>query len=792
MRKCPTSVGVYLIMLAVFAGLAYAQNEKETVVGSVEELKSISSEKITWKKDRANMMLIPAGSFQMGSNKEDFDENFEKELLETDGITTDSFKPVHTVTLSAFYMDAYEVTVGQYKKFLAETGYREPELWHFPELTQQFELNQLNKPMVGVSWDDAVAYAKWAGKRLPTEAEWEYAARGGLTGRKYSWGDKPPSSANANYEEHLGRPARVGSYPPNEYGLYDIAGNVFEWCSDWYDENYYARSPAENPTGPAIGSFSPDYSLRVSRGGAWATTADYLRVGVRFATDFFESDFIFGFRCVVSAFDRGNLGYRPGPTELKVEILGEGEDRSVQISQHLDKNFNGVYKVRKGVINGHPWYQNDNNRYLYFYDQAEGGEKSWSLDHRQPNGSKDWFSGGWTRPVEGLTHPQPGVAPWTAIPDNLEWDEIQEAVGHMGYRPNHPMELPELELSVVIDSGQIKKRVISGYVGSVSKIQLTNFHSSAEQEISIIGSTIWFLSPIDYSQLVSPLPDDYFTDDNLDFGGFNHNTELLDVNNDGTFEIMQGGGGFGKVGLLDSNGNTLWVFQPDPELPPKRMVIGDLDNDSVYEFYVADYDGLYQLNDKGKIMWKINNQASNGSSIGDVEVLIDRKTNRHYLITVNDSLNYDGVFQIYDYMGKQIRQFPTPFPIMEFDIVEWNETVFILAGYLEDKAVLMDLSGKIIYQFKLENFPLYHLPQGIAVKFSPNENEYFVLLAHSRSSVGLTQLNIISPEGKIIYQEIINQTHGIISLDISDKSKEVLIVGGGGSGEILEYEMTTN
>ena len=117
MRKCPTSVGVYLIMLAVFAGLAYAQNEKETVVGSVEELESINSSKITWKKDGANMMLIPAGSFQMGSNKEDFDENFAKELLETDEITTDSFKPVHTVTLSAFYMDAYEVTVGQYKSF---------------------------------------------------------------------------------------------------------------------------------------------------------------------------------------------------------------------------------------------------------------------------------------------------------------------------------------------------------------------------------------------------------------------------------------------------------------------------------------------------------------------------------------------------------------------------------------------------------------------------------------------------------------------------------------------------
>ena len=129
---------------------------------------------------------------------------------------------------------------------------------------------------------------------------------------------------------------------------------------------------------------------------------------------------------------------------------------------------------------------------------------------------------------------------------------------------------------------------------------------------------------------------------------------------------------------------------------------------------------------------------------------------------------------------------------MEFQIVERNKAIFILAGYLDNKAVLMDLAGKIVYQFKLENFPLYHSPQGIAVKFTPGENEYLVLLAHSRSAVGRTQLNIISPADKAIYQEIINTTYGLISLEISDKNKEVLIMGGGGSGEVLEYEMTTD
>ena len=103
--------------------------------------------------------------------------------------------------------------------------------------------------------------------------------------------------------------------------------------------------------------------------------------------------------------------------ELKVEILGEGEGKSVKISQHPDQTFNRVYKVREGLINGRPWYQNDNNRYLYFYDQAEGGEKSWSLDHRQPDGNKDWFSGGWTLRVEGLMHPQPGITSWIDVPN---------------------------------------------------------------------------------------------------------------------------------------------------------------------------------------------------------------------------------------------------------------------------------------------------------------------------------------------------------------------------------------
>jgi len=363
--------------------------------------------------------------------------------------------------------------------------------------------------------------------------------------------------------------------------------------------------------------------------------------------------------------------------------------------------------------------------------------------------------------------------------------------------------IPEIELSVVIDSEQIKKKTFSEHIVA-GKIQLTNFHSSTELEISILGrpfvsdpiatgsNAIWFLSTSDYKKLASH----YFRGGQLELGeGFDKNTELLDVNNDGIFEIMQGGGGFQEVGLQDSKGNTLWTFQPYPRetsTPPHGMIVGDLNNDSIYEFYAAHYDGLYQLDDKGKVLWKVNNQVSDGPSVEALEIFTDRRNNKGYLITLNDVFNFDGVFQIYDYQGRKIRRFPTPFPIMNFEIVEWNETIYILAGYLGNKAVLMDLAGKITHNFELENFPLGgYEPQGIAVNFSPDEAEYLVLLAHSNNLGSRTLLNIISPKGDIIYQEIVVGTTAFTSLNVPDRNKEVLIIGGD-SGKLFEYEIKTN
>ncbi|RLB07116.1 MAG: formylglycine-generating enzyme family protein [Deltaproteobacteria bacterium] len=218
-------------------------------------------------KDGMHMVLIPAGEFMMGSENGEQDE-----------------RPVHKVWVDAFYIDEHEVTVGQYRKFLQETGYPPPRFWN-PELDKD------NEPVVGISWYDACAYAKWAGKRLPTEAEWEKAARGGKQLKPFPYGDEI-STELANYESRGISP--VKSYPPNGYGLYDIVGNVWEWCYDWYDEHYYKYSPFRNPMGPVNGR------MKVVRGGAWYSNRDHLRVSNRRAVDPHAKSYHIGFRCVIS------------------------------------------------------------------------------------------------------------------------------------------------------------------------------------------------------------------------------------------------------------------------------------------------------------------------------------------------------------------------------------------------------------------------------------------------------------------------------------------------------------
>ena len=242
-------------------------------------------------KDGAEMVLIPAGEFQMGSND-----------------SRDNEKPVHPVHLDTFYIDKYEVTNAKYAKFLNEYGKTTDEeglillsvdseycLIEKVGNTYRPKAGYENHPVVEVSWYGAAAYAQFYDKRLPTEAEWEKAARGGLVGMAYPWNNEI-TPKNANYGGNVGKTTPVGSYPPNDYGLYDMAGNVWEWCADWYNRDYYSRSPKQNPTGPDSGT------VRVLRGGCWFANQDSLRVSLRFYRPTL-TDVHVGFRCGMSRSD---------------------------------------------------------------------------------------------------------------------------------------------------------------------------------------------------------------------------------------------------------------------------------------------------------------------------------------------------------------------------------------------------------------------------------------------------------------------------------------------------------
>ncbi len=264
----PSSEGDYIITVAVSDGKLNTQDSITITVVLLDE-------------PQEGMVLIPAGEFQMGDH---FNEGWDNNEL-----------PVHTVYLDAFYIDIYEVINAQYQQFMDATGHGAPRYW------DDARYNAPEHPVVGVSWHDAVAYAEWAGERLPTEAEWEKAARGGLVGKRYPWGDEAPDAGGvykANYDpgndaaDGYADTAPVGSFAPNGYGLYDMAGNVYEWCADWFDSGYYANSSLNNPLGPDSGS------RRVARGGSWPNDPYLLRVAYRPSSLPAYKYFSVGFRCV--------------------------------------------------------------------------------------------------------------------------------------------------------------------------------------------------------------------------------------------------------------------------------------------------------------------------------------------------------------------------------------------------------------------------------------------------------------------------------------------------------------
>ncbi|MDE0088344.1 MAG: formylglycine-generating enzyme family protein [Candidatus Poribacteria bacterium] len=246
------------------------------------------------------MVMVREGEFQMGSDSE---------------AAAKDEKPVHTVFVDSFLIDMHEVTVSEYRLFVEETGHPAPE-WSQVERYAPTDKH----PIVFVSWHDAMAFATWAGKRLPTEAEWEKAARGGSVARTYPWGNISPKGKQCNFadknlthywwsdkkaDDGYAFTAPVGSYPKNGYGLFDMAGNVWEWCLDEYDAGFYAVSEGVNPISGAntpqeiSESFESVKSNRVLRGGSWIATSANVRNSTRFMLMPESTNYSVGFRCVM-------------------------------------------------------------------------------------------------------------------------------------------------------------------------------------------------------------------------------------------------------------------------------------------------------------------------------------------------------------------------------------------------------------------------------------------------------------------------------------------------------------
>ncbi|MBI1922720.1 formylglycine-generating enzyme family protein [Candidatus Poribacteria bacterium] len=322
MQKSKFTIFIILLCAGLLVTSVFAQREPQEKPQLRSESPQGGPGQLTERvspTDGAKMVLIPAGEFWMGTDAKEIPQLVQWTKKYYSDAQASGFEyetPRHKVYVDAFYIDKYEVTNAQYQKFMRATGHPKPMFW------DDSGFNAPTQPVVGVTWYDAMAYAKWAGKRLPTEAEWEKAARGGLEGKKFPWGDQDPDGSQCNFADKNAPSsftwadrnandgyqytAPVGKYSPNGYGLYDMAGNVWEWCLDEYDGGFYAKSSGRNPVGGAtnitdiISDFTNVETLRSLRGGGWYGDPGNVRVANRISNSPTDTNHFLGFRCAGS------------------------------------------------------------------------------------------------------------------------------------------------------------------------------------------------------------------------------------------------------------------------------------------------------------------------------------------------------------------------------------------------------------------------------------------------------------------------------------------------------------
>ncbi|MEO8325280.1 MAG: SUMF1/EgtB/PvdO family nonheme iron enzyme [Nitrospirota bacterium] len=260
-----------------------------------------------------NMVLVPKGEFVMGSN----DHQDEKP---------------HNVVLDPYYIDTYEVSNKDYKEFMKTTGHAAPAYWDDPRL------NKPEQPVVGVNWYDGSTFCEWKGKRLPTEAEWERAAKGPDGHAHYPWGHELDPS-KANYGQSVGQTTAVDSYPDGKsgYGAYNMAGNVFEWVSDWYDPGYFNVSTASNPQGPSTGlNFANQGPVKVLKGGSWLAPASSLHTSHRFWNQPENNSYGvgLGFRCAQAA---SPAGLQSVQYDFMLSLISMGQEKWQEALTSIEK-----------------------------------------------------------------------------------------------------------------------------------------------------------------------------------------------------------------------------------------------------------------------------------------------------------------------------------------------------------------------------------------------------------------------------------------------------------------------